>query len=141
MSERRLRQAVGGLALLGAAIAAYLTVTWAADIAPVCTTGGCAKVQSSEYAELVGIPVAALGLGAYLAIFATALCAGPAPAAIGAALALAGVAFSAYLFVVQAFVIEAFCLWCLMSDAVMVVLVVAAVLRLRAAGREAEPTA
>ena len=139
MSERRLRQAVGALALLGAAIAAYLTVTWAADVAPVCTTGGCAKVQNSEYAELLGVPVAALGLGAYLAIFATALRAGPGPAAIGAALALAGVAFSAYLFVIQAFVIEAFCLWCLLSDAVMVALVVAAVLRLRAVGRETTP--
>jgi uncharacterized membrane protein len=139
VSERRLRQAVAALGLLGAAIAGYLTVTWAADVAPVCTTGGCAKVQSSEYAELVGVPVAALGLGAYLAIVATALRAGPAPAAIGAALALAGVAFSAYLFVIQAFVLEAFCLWCLLSDAVMLVLVVAAVLRLRAAGREAVP--
>jgi uncharacterized membrane protein len=137
VSERRLRQAVATLALLGAAISGYLTITWAADVAPVCTTGGCAKVQNSEYAELVGIPVAALGLGAYLVILATALRAGPGPAAVGAALSLAGVAFSAYLFVIQAFVIEAFCLWCLLSDAVMVVLVVAAVLRLRAAGREA----
>jgi uncharacterized membrane protein len=139
VSERQLRQAVAALGLLGAAIAGYLTVTWAADVAPVCTTGWCATVQSSKYAELVGVPVAALGLGAYLAIVATALRAGPAPAAIGAALALAGVAFSAYLFVIQAFVLEAFCLWCLLSDAVMLVLVVAAVLRLRAAGREAVP--
>jgi len=141
VSERRLRQVVGALALLGAAIAAYLTVTWAADVAPVCTTGGCAKVQSSEYAELLGIPVAALGLGAYLAILATALRAGPGAAAIGAALSLAGLVFSAYLLVIQAFVIEAFCLWCLLSDAVMALLVVAAVLRLRAAGREAESAA
>jgi uncharacterized membrane protein len=139
VSERRLRQAIATLALLGAAIAGYLTVTWAADVAPVCTTGGCGKVQSSEYAEIAGIPVAALGLGAYLAIFATALRSGPAPAAIGAALALAGVTFSAYLFVIQAFVLEAFCLWCLLSDAVMAVLVAAAVLRLRAVGREAAP--
>ena len=139
MSERALRRAVAVLALLGAGVAGYLTITWAADIAPVCTTGGCAKVQSSEYAELFGVPVAALGLGAYLVILATALRAGPGLAAIGAALSLAGVAFSAYLFVIQAFVIEAFCLWCLISDAVMLLLVVAAVLRLRAAGQEAEP--
>ena len=141
MSETGLRRAVAALALLGAGVAGYLTVTWAAGVDPVCTTGGCAKVQASEYAELVGIPVAGLGLAAYLAIFATALRPEPAAAALGAALALAGVAFSGYLFVVQAFVIEAFCLWCLVSDGVMLALVVAAVLRLRAAGREPEVAA
>jgi uncharacterized membrane protein len=139
LSEAASRRTIAALALVGAAIAGYLTVTWAADVAPVCTTGGCGKVQSSEYAELVGIPVAGLGLVAYLAIFATALRPGPGPAAVGAALALAGVAFSTYLFVIQAFVIEAFCLWCLLSDAVMVLLVVAAVLRLRATNADASP--
>jgi len=133
VSESAARRAIAALALVGAAVAAYLTITWAADVAPVCTTGGCSEVQSSEYAELVGIPVAALGLGAYLAILATALRAGPGPAAIGAALAFAGLAFSLYLLVIQAFVIEAFCLWCLVSDAVMLLLAAVAVLRLRAA--------
>lgn len=139
MSETALRRVVGGLALAGAAIAGYLTITWAAGVAPVCTTGGCAKVQASEYATLLGIPVAALGLGAYLAILATAFRAGPGPAAIGAAIAVAGLAFSAYLLWVQAAVIEAFCQWCLASDGVMLLLAVAAVLRLRSATREPLP--
>ena len=122
MTDRRLRAAIAVLALVGLGIAGYLTVTRALGEAPVCTTGGCEKVQSSDYAEVVGIPVAVLGLLAYGALFLTALRAGPALTAIGAGIALSGLAFAAYLFWVQVAVIEAFCLWCLASDAVMAVL-------------------
>ena len=129
---------VGVLALAGAGIAVYLTYTHAIGSVPVCTTGGCEKVQSSDYAELAGIPVAALGLGAYVAIFATALRGGVPPAAVGAALSLAGAAFALYLLVIQVAVIEALCIWCLGSDVVIGLLAVVSVLRLRAAA-EPEP--
>ena len=62
-------------------------------------------MQSSDYAEVVGIPVALLGLLAYLALFATALRAGPAFAAIGGD--RARLARFALAFVVQLVVIEA----------------------------------
>ena len=58
----RLRGAIAAAALVGAAIAAYLTVVHYAHASPICTTGGCEKVQHSSYAELAGIPVAVLGL-------------------------------------------------------------------------------
>lgn len=130
MSDTRLRGAIAVLALVGAAIAAYLTVTRALGEAPVCSTGGCEKVQSSDYAEVLGIPVALLGLLAYLTLFATALRAGPAFAAIGAGIALASLAFALYLFVVQLVVIEALCLWCLASDAVIALIAPLAVWRM-----------
>ncbi len=49
------------LSLAGLAVAGYLTYVHYEGIAPVCTTGGCEKVQSSVYAELGGIPVALIG--------------------------------------------------------------------------------
>jgi uncharacterized membrane protein len=110
-------------------IAGYLTVIRALGEAPVCTTGGCEVVQRSSYAELAGIPVAWLGLGAYVALLVTALIDRPVAAAAGAAIALGGLAFSLYLVVVQVAVIDAFCLWCLASDGVMTALAVLAVAR------------
>jgi uncharacterized membrane protein len=130
VTGRRLRAAIAALALVGMGIAGYLTITRALGEAPVCSTGGCEKVQSSDYAEVVGIPVALLGLLAYAALFATALRAGPAFAAIGAGIALASLAFAFYLFVVQVAVIEAYCLWCLASDVVIALLAPLTVWRL-----------
>ena len=96
----------------------------------MCTTGGCEVVQRSRYAELVGIPVAWLGLGAYVVLLTTALGTRPLAVAAGAAVALGGLAFSLYLVAVQFAVIDAFCQWCLASDAVMAALAVLTVARL-----------
>jgi uncharacterized membrane protein len=132
LSEGRLRLAVALLALAGAGIASYLTYARYADATIACATGGCETVQESDYAEVAGLPVAVLGLVGYVAILATALFAGEVARIVGAALALAGLAFSAYLVLVQAFAIEAFCQWCLASDVVMLLLAAATVARLRA---------
>jgi uncharacterized membrane protein len=130
VSDRTLRAAVVVLALVGAAISAYVLAARLGGSDLYCSTGGCETVQSSRYAELLGVPVAALGLGAYLAIAASVF-AGPAGRVIGAAVALAGVVFSAYLLVVQLTVIDAVCLWCLANDAVATGLAAAVLLRLR----------
>ena len=131
MSDRALRIAVGVLALAGAAIAAYLTYAKYADATIACSTGGCETVQSSEYAEILGLPVPILGLIGYLGILATTFVAGETARLVGAALALGGLAFSIYLLVVQIVAIGALCQWCLASDVVMLPLTVAAVARLR----------
>jgi len=48
-------------------------------------------------------------------------------------IALSGFVFSAYLVFVQAFRIESFCVWCLSSDVIVTLIVVVALLRVRAA--------
>ena len=122
MSDRRLVRATAALALAGVGITAYLTYMHYADASITCPTEGCETVQSSSYALLGTVPVALLGLGAYLAILA-ALCLPPeyAPPAV-LATAVAGLAFSTYLFAVQAIDIGAFCTWCLASDVVITVI-------------------
>jgi uncharacterized membrane protein len=130
VSDRTLRPAVVALALVGAGIAGYVLAARLGGSALYCTTGGCEAVQSSPYAELLGVPVAALGLGAYLVVAASAL-AGAAGRLLGAGVALAGVAFSAYLLIVQLTVIDAVCVWCIANDLVATLLAVTTLLRLR----------
>jgi len=127
VTDRALRIAVGALALAGAGIAAYLTYAKYADAPIACATGGCETVQSSEYAEIAGLPVPVLGLAGYLAILATAFFGGEVAPLAGAALALGGLVFSVYLVVVQIVAIGAFCQWCLASDIVMLLLAAATV--------------
>jgi uncharacterized membrane protein len=134
VSDRSLRVVVAALALAGAGIAGYLTYTRYAHVSIACATGGCETVQSSDYAEIAGLPVAVLGLAGYLAIFATSLFPGERARVAGAGLALGGLAFSVYLIFVQVFAIEAFCQWCLASDAVMLLLALAALARIRQRG-------
>lgn len=133
MSDRALRIAVAALALVGAGIVAYLTYAKYADATIACATGGCETVQSSEYAEVLELPVPVLGLLGYLAILATAFSAGETARLAGAVLALGGLLFSGYLVVVQIVAVGAFCQWCLASDLVMLLLAAATVARLRAA--------
>lgn len=135
MSDRALRAAVGVLAAAGAAIAGYLTYARFTHTALACSTGGCEIVQRSDYAELAGMPVALLGLAAYVFLLGTAFSASELARLTGAAVAVAGVAFSAYLLYVQLAVIDAVCQWCVASDVVMVLLACACVARVIAASR------
>ena len=126
----RLRLAILALAIVGAAIAAYLTYVHYADVSPICTTGGCEKVQRSSYAKLAGVPVALLGLVAYCAIAATTFRRGVVAATIGVVLALGGAAFSASLLWAQLGPIGAICQWCLGNDLVIALVAVLSIVRL-----------
>jgi uncharacterized membrane protein len=139
VSDTRLRVVVGALAAIGAGIAAYVAFARYTDATIACATGGCEAVQSSDYAELLGIPVAVLGLGAYVFVFGTAFLRSELARAAGAAMALAGVLFGFYLLAAQLFAIDALCHWCLASDLVLDLLAVACVLRLRS-GQSDDPT-
>jgi uncharacterized membrane protein len=121
---RRLRVAIAGVALLGVGVAAYLTAVHYAHVSPVCSTGGCEQVQRSRYAELRGLPVAVLGLVAYVALLLTTLRRGLAAAAAGGVVSLVAVAFSGYLLWAQLDRIHAICQWCVGNDGIAVVLAV-----------------
>jgi len=131
VTDRRLRLAATALALLGVAIAAYLTYVHYAELEPVCGLGGdCERVQTSEYAEVAGIPVAVLGLGGYLLILASLGVRGEAGLLAGATLALVGFGFSAYLTYREIVTIDAICTWCVASAVVMSALAVVTCVRL-----------
>jgi uncharacterized membrane protein len=125
----KLRSAIAGAAVVGGAIAAYLTVVHYAHISPVCTTGGCETVQRSSYAEVAGIPVAVLGLVAYVGVLLTAAARGVPAALAGAVIGLAGTAFSGYLLWAQIARIHAICQWCIGNDVVIAVVAVLCVAR------------
>ena len=126
----RLRRAIAVASLVGGTVAAYLTYVHYAHISPICTTGGCEKVQASSYAELAGVPVALLGLVAYAAIFATTFVRGVTAAFAGAVIALGGAAFSGYLLWAQIARIHAICQWCVGNDVIIAVVAVLCVARM-----------
>lgn len=133
-----LRGVGAALAVLGVLIAAYLTYVHYAGIDPVCTGGGgCEKVQASQWSELVGIPVALLGLLGYLGILA-ALLAWPGEGGRLAVLVAAwlGLAFTAYLQYRAVVTVEATCVWCLASAAVMALITVVVTIRFVLAPKE-----
>lgn len=131
MSDRSLRLALAVVTLAGVAVAAYLTYVHYRPGSLICTGGGgCETVQDSEYAELLGIPVALLGLLAYLVVLGLVVRDTPLARTLAAAVGIAGLAFAAYLVILQAFVIEAWCVWCLVNDvAIVPLLAVLAVVR------------
>lgn len=120
----RLTLAVAGLIVAGLGVAGYLTYVHYADIEPICAggNGGCHTVQASDYASLLGIPVAVIGLGGYIALAVSLFVPGEAGRASGMALALIGAGFSLYLTYLELFVIDAICQWCVASAVIMVLL-------------------
>ena len=133
MSDRLLRIAGALLAASGVAITSYLVhVRWSGGQL-ICSTGGCETVQASSYAEVLGIPVAALGLVGYAALLVTALARGEWVRLAHGTLALAALGFSTYLLVIQLVVIDAICQWCVASDVITTLIAVVALLRLRIA--------
>ena len=127
-----LRAATAVLSLVGVAVAGYLTWVHYAGLEPFCVGGGggCERVQSSEYAELLGVPVAVAGLAGYLALLGSlALPEEPSRMTAGF-LALTGAAFSLYLTYVEIVEIHALCQWCVVSAVLMVALAGVSVARL-----------
>ncbi len=133
MSDRALRAAVALVALAGVAVAGYLTWVHYQPGSLICTGGGgCETVQESDYAVIAGIPVALLGLLAYVAVLVLTAIDNPTTRLVTAVIAVGGLGFAVYLIVLQAFVIDAWCVWCLVNDVVIVpALALVSVLRLR----------
>ena len=121
MSDRALRACLAVVALAGTAVAAYLTYVHYQPDALICTSSrGCETVQESSYAELAGIPVALLGLIAWVAVLALVAWDSELARTLVAAIGLGAAGFAVYLVVLQAFVIDAWCVWCLVNDVVLV---------------------
>ena len=130
MTERSVRIASAVLASLGAAISTYILYVRETDGSLVCSTGGCETVQSSSYAELLGVPVAALGLAGFLVLLVAALARGELARLVNATVALAAFLFAAYLLAVQLVVIDAICQWCVATDVLTTAIAALALVRL-----------
>jgi uncharacterized membrane protein len=109
------------LCLAGIGASAYLTVEHYSSspsyACPESATINCLKVTTSSYSELLGIPVALLGLLFFLAM--TPLCLpiawrwdNPWVPRLRLAGITLGVAFVIYLVWAELFRIDAICLWC-----------------------------
>ena len=133
MTDRRLRIGAVALALVGIAVSGYLLWVHEAGASIVCATGGCETVQHSRYAEIIGVPVAFLGLAGYVVLVATALLGAVRALFAHTVVAVTAAVFSLYLVYVQVDLIGAICKWCLVSDAIVSVLAILALLRFRIA--------
>ena len=130
------------LSLGGFFLALYLWL-WKIGIVGeiACGAGTCEFVQTSPYADFLGMPVAFIGVGGYFALFVVSLV-GLQPRWIDrreptvwlAAVAALGVAFTLYLTYLEAAVINAWCRWCLGSAAIIAAIFGAAVVGLRKGG-------
>jgi uncharacterized membrane protein len=117
------RMAIALLSLVGLMIAGYLTMYKLGYLGVIqCTIGGCEKVQTSRFADFLGLPVSLWGMGAYVTLLVLAML-GLQPrfmrerwVALGLfGVSAVGVAFSGYLTYLEAFVIHAWCQWCVIS--------------------------
>lgn len=108
------------LSLAGAVLSAYLWQAKVGATSLVCgPVGDCVTVNSSAFSEVLGVPVALLGMLMYLSLAAILLVVWRRPYTVllnlGFALALAGALFSLYLTGIEAFLLGAYCVWCLTS--------------------------
>ena len=127
---------IAGLALVGLAVAGYLTVLkLGGNQAFLCRDGsGCDMVQASRYSLLAGLPTALWGAAVYAAILVLSVI----PQTVrrwqmAFMLASAAVAFSIYLTYLSIFAIGATCPYCLASGAISLLLLVTMMVRRPAA--------
>jgi uncharacterized membrane protein len=139
------------LSMVGAANAGYLLVRHGRLAAPVaggitpafCPATSCDAVTQGAYAEIAGIPLAAIGLAGYVTLLGLSLLGWvghtrPAAAAL-VTLSGVGLAVSVYLVHLQLNVIEAICSWCMLSALTMLSIFVASILWCRALRSPLDP--
>lgn len=127
------------LALTGLFVALYLTLYKMGVIGQLaCSIGSCETVNTSRWAILAGLPVAAWGLGFYVTTLVVALMGiqDRWAASRGISVALVamsgwGVLFSAWLTYLELFVIHAICAWCVVSAIIVTLIFITSVLDLR----------
>jgi vitamin-K-epoxide reductase (warfarin-sensitive) len=115
-----MRYLIAVLALAGAVVSAlalqvhYSTATEPCDIN---AKWDCGIVNHSPFAEILHIPVAALGIAGYLAMGGLALFR---RRRLLAGLALVALGFSLYLTYIEKYVLEVYCIYCVTSLGIIV---------------------
>ncbi|GAC1514803.1 MAG: hypothetical protein NVS1B4_03370 [Gemmatimonadaceae bacterium] len=129
------RMAVALLAVVGLFVSLYLTLYKLGIVGELaCTIGSCETVQLSRWSTLFGLPVAAWGVGFYVAALVAAMIGvqpqwvnSPSVSLVLLTLTGWGLAFSLWLTGLELFVIHAICQWCVVSAAIVVALFVLAI--------------
>jgi uncharacterized membrane protein len=136
----RHRMAIAVLALLGLLASLYLLLYKLGIVGSlVCGgSGACERVQDSPYAQFLGIPVAAYGVGGFAVLLVVALAglgdrwaSHPGPTRLAAAFSGVGVAFAIYLTYLEIAVIHDICRWCAAVALIIASIFVVAVLGAR----------
>jgi len=122
-----LRYLIAVLAIAGIVVSALaLRVHYSTETAP-CSINekwDCGIVNHSPYAEIRGVPVAAIGIGGYLLIGILALLRRRGLLLIAT---LIGMAFALYLTQIEARVLGVWCLYCVISQGIIAVLTLLAI--------------
>ncbi len=114
------------LAMAGLGFSSYLMIPHFGEQTLACGgVGDCNAVQTSDYSEVLGIPVAGLGIAFCAGLLALVLwrltglelAIDWAPLAVFS-MTLTGVAYAAYLTYIELFVLETICIWCVSLAAV-----------------------
>jgi len=129
---KKIAAAIFVLALLGAAISAFLYVQhiglYSTEICEINASFDCKTVDSSPYSEIYGVPISLLGMIGYALM------------ALGALLKMldkksdrgldwflllsvgGGLAFSLYLTSIEAFVLHAWCIFCVAQQIIILIM-------------------
>lgn len=132
-----LRKILIVLSILGILDAAYLTYVKVIEDGVCAVGGGCAIVNTSPYASLWGIPIAAIGGAAYVVMLVVLLLEERSDffaingGLIVFGLSLIGVLYSVYLTYLELYVIHAICPFCVISAVILVAMLVVSIMRLR----------
>ena len=127
------------LAFIGVFVSTYLTLYKLGYIGELqCAVGSCETVNTSRWATFLGLPVAAWGLGFYIAALALVMLGIQPRYADSRAFSVAlvgltgwGVLFSGWLTYLELFVIDAVCMWCVISAIIVVLMFIVSIADLR----------
>ena len=137
---------VATLALAGIFVALYLLLYKLGMIGALsCAIGSCETVNTSRWANFLGIPVAGWGVGFYIGMFVLAMVSireefAESRTVSGVLLAVAttGVLFSAWLTYLELFKIHAICQWCVVSAIIVTIIFFVALADYREKSRREE---
>ena len=133
------------LAIIGLIDSVYLAWVKYTDQYALCgPIGNCESVNTSQYSEIFGIPIALLGAGAYLVIIVLLLVESrnefmhEYSSLLVFGISLIGVLYSIYLTYIEIAVLRAICPYCVISAIVLVLLLVLSTIRLIQTFRESD---
>jgi uncharacterized membrane protein len=133
------------LAMIGLFVAVYLTLYKIGVIGSLtCSLGSCETVNTSRWAQFLGLPVAGWGVFFYLDVLIITLIGIQPPFASTPAVSWLlvlwsafGALFSGWLTYLELFRIHAICIWCVTSAVIVTCILVLSILDLRELPREA----